>query len=293
MIEQPLSGVPAWVDWLDGQSLPLLAPIRAALPRLLAREADVHAVTNLAYRDALLAAGLWSLLPPVRRQNKAGDLSTLERVVLMTGIDTVLQACLKRPILPDLLGQQRAALSWAHLLLQRSRLATVCAELLAKQRHDIDAHEVMTAALLRDLVEILLTIHAPKLVGRIVALQRNDSQLRSGMAQKMVFGFPFVELQLALVEHWHLPAVLLQLMDERHANVPRVRTVATAVAFARHVTRGWHDTALPSDYQQIADLCRIPADAAYRLAQSAAIRAARDWRWYGIAPPAAMLPALS
>lgn len=293
MIEQPLSGVSAWIDWLDSQPLPLLAPVHAALPKLLAAEdADVHAVTALAYRDALMAAGLWELVPASHRRHKTGNLGTLERVVLMTGIDTVLRACLKRPTLTDALPQHRSVQHQVHLLLQRSRLATVCAEALANQRHDIDAHEVMTAALLRDLVEILLTVHAPRLMARIVALQRNDRQLRSGVAQKTVFGFPLVELQLALVEHWHLPAVLLQLMDDRHAGVPRVRTVAAAVAFARHVTRGWDDTALPSDYQLIADLCRVTPEAAYKLARSAAVRAARDWPWYGITPPAAALPSL-
>jgi hypothetical protein len=164
--------------------------------------------------------------------------------------------------------------------MQRSYLAGLCAARWANYRHDIDGNEVMTAALLRDIAEILLACFAPKLALRVRALQMSDHGIRSAVAQRVVFGFPALDLQLALIQNWHLPPILKMLMDESHADNPRVRTVATAVAFARHVVNGWDDAALPDDYAAIAEITSLSHDAAIQTAVEATKVASESWHWY-------------
>ena len=44
------------------------------------------------------------------------------------------------------------------------------------------------------------------------------------------------------------------MMNHHHAESPRTRTVALAVALARHSANGWDNPALPDDYSAIAAL---------------------------------------
>jgi hypothetical protein len=67
--------------------------------------------------------------------------------------------------------------------------------------------------------------------------------------QKQVMGFTGIEMQRQLTIEWHLPALLLNLLDPVQANTTRVRNVMLAVNLARHSAHGWDDAALPDDYR--------------------------------------------
>jgi hypothetical protein len=68
---------------------------------------------------------------------------------------------------------------------------------------------------------------------------------------------PLYQLKLALAEAWHLPSLLIQLMDPQHTENPRVRNVKLAVDLARHSANGWNNAALPDDFAGIRDLLHI------------------------------------
>lgn len=68
---------------------------------------------------------------------------------------------------------------------------------------------------------------------------------------------PLYQLKLALAEAWHLPTLLVQLLDHQHTENPRVRNVKLAVDLARHSANGWGDAALPDDFAAIRDLLHI------------------------------------
>ena len=50
-------------------------------------------------------------------------------------------------------------------------------------------------------------------------------------------------------------------MDESSAANPRVRNVLLAADFARHVTDGWGNDALPDDIAEIEKLVHLPREA--------------------------------
>ena len=174
--------------------------------------------------------------------------------------------------------------------MSRARHAALYALDWSVQRNDIDTDEVVIAALLRDMTEMLLWCFAPQPMLTINEHKRRDPALRSAAVQREVLGFRLIELQLALASTWHLPKLLLSLMDEGHAGKPRTRCVALAVALARHSSKGWFDAALPDDYAGVAELLQIPPELAWQRIRHTALEAARGWDWYGVPPAAAWLP---
>ena len=56
---------------------------------------------------------------------------------------------------------------------------------------------------------------------------------------------------------WHLPELLVQINDERHAETAQVRNVLLAVRLARHTARGWDNAALSDDVRDIAALLNL------------------------------------
>jgi hypothetical protein len=108
--------------------------------------------------------------------------------------------------------------------------------------------------------------------------------MRSASAQRAVLGFTLSELQLALAREWHLPALLLDLMDDRQAGKPRVQIVKLSVSVARHAANGWYDAALPDDYAGLRKLTSLPPDQVKRWVRQSALQAARHWRDFGVRP---------
>jgi len=77
--------------------------------------------------------------------------------------------------------------------------------------------------------------------------------------QKAVLGITLVDLQQALMKAWRLPALLVRLGDERHAEQTQVKNVLLAVRVARHSARGWDDAALPDDVAEIGAMLQLGA----------------------------------
>lgn len=142
-------------------------------------------------------------------------------------------------------------------VINRARQAAHWARHWAILRRDVDVEEITLAAFLHDLAELLMWLFAPTLALKISAAQRARPHERSAIIQAEIYGVPLYQLKLALAEAWHLPALLIQLMDHRHTENPRVRNVKLAVDLARHSAKGWSDAALPDDFAAIRGLLNI------------------------------------
>jgi hypothetical protein len=286
MIEQPLANQDAWVHFFETSTLPVLQKTHDSLLALKASGdgATVQGLAAVAKHDALFALQILRFLQQHRSSHQLTDVTTVERVILMVGVDKLLTEFGDVVTVESMLAPHPAALEAVQRVMQRAHHAALCADKWAAYRHDIDNAEVMTAALLRDIAEILVGCFSPRLYQRIRAMQHADKRLRSQVAQKVVLGFPLINLQLALIDQWRLPPILKMLMDEGHAENPRVRTVATAVAFARHVANGWDDAALPDDFKAAAELTSLSEDEVYKITIQATARAAESWSWYAAEP---------
>jgi HD-like signal output (HDOD) protein len=292
MLERSLKDVAAWVQYFDQVDIPVLRRTVDSLAHFKAIEDDLNGreLADAIMHDPLMTLKVLRYLHHHHSRRQAQDITTISHALMMVGTTPFFRHFSGLKVVEDELKGHPAPLTGLGRGMSRARHAALYAQDWAVQRHDIESDEVTIAALLRDLGEMLMWCFAPRLMMTVVALMQHDKTMRSAEAQKKVFGFRGIELQLALVRDWHLPALLQTLMDDDHADKPRARNVALAVRLARHSANGWQDPALPDDYRDIAQFLGIGEEAAYHRVIATCLQAARSWTWYGVPPAAALLP---
>jgi HD-like signal output (HDOD) protein len=150
-------------------------------------------------------------------------------------------------------------------VIERAHRAARFALGFAAQRFDPDAAVLHEAALLHDFAELLLWCHAPGLALQIARRQAADATLRSADVQQAVLGIELSALQQALMKAWRLPALLIRLDDDDHAESSQVKNVSLAVRVARHSAQGWDNAALPEDVAAVAALLQLSSTSALKL----------------------------
>lgn len=258
-LEQPLASLDDYVACFSAQTLPVLKQTNRAL-EVLAKDLDklgAKKVAGAVLGDPLMTLRLLTHLQRSRGQRQNRDITTIDRAVMMLGIEPFFAQFSDMPTLELTLAGHPKALVGVLKVIGRARRNTHFARDWAVVRHDLDVDEITVAALLQDATEILCWTFAPSLTQQVYDLQRANRKLRSSVAQRAVFGFTAHEIQASLVRAWGLPELLVNLMDERHADNPRVRNVLLADAFARHSARGWDDPALPDDIDAVQNLLKI------------------------------------
>lgn len=254
-IEEPPRTLEDWAGRIARLEIPVLRRTLAELEALrTAKDApDPRAVAGVVCADPLMALRLFAFLAD-RRRHPSADVATVERAVVMLGVPPFFRAFSALPTVEVRLLARRDAHAGLLRVLRRARRAARFAFEFSAWRNDPGAEEIVLAALLHELAEMLLWCFAPTLALRVRAVQGSRPGLRSVVAQRAVLGIELADLQLALARRWHLPELLAAMMDERHVANPRVRSVLLAVRLARHSARRWNDPALPDDYREIADL---------------------------------------
>ena len=259
MLEHPLHDLDTWVLYFSGAEMPILRQTARRLEEARQRIDKVSGrdISHIVLQDPLMAVRVLAYIQPFRGKHLRKDITTIAGAVMMLGIEPFF-AKFENPITIDgILKDETQALLGVLQVIRRAQRASGYAHDWAFARHDINEEEVTLAALLHDLPEILLWCFAPKLAIDIRSRQLVDKTLRSTVAQEQVLGIKLVDLQLALCGAWHLPELLKTLMDDAHADHPRVQNVTLAVNLARHSANGWEDAALPDDFQAIEKLLHI------------------------------------
>lgn len=259
MLLRPLSSLDSWVSYLGQAEIPVLKRTMRELSRLRENEENVtgRQLAGIILSDPLMTLRLLAYLEAHRRKSQTTDITTVDRAVMMIGITPFFAKFDNLPLLEDRLREHPQALLGLLRVISRARQASLFARDWAVLRHDLDVEEITVAALLHDTAEILLWCFAPTLMLDIRAMLAEQRGMRSAAAQQAVLGIRIVDLQLALARAWHLPALLQSLMDDHHADHPRVRTVIHAVNLARHSANGWNDPAIPDDLTEIGKLLNI------------------------------------
>ncbi|MBK8017460.1 MAG: HDOD domain-containing protein [Betaproteobacteria bacterium] len=280
------------VQALGQKETPVLASTAEAMSALRRDEDKISArdISRVVLRDPLMTLRVLRFAEAKRGAKQLADITTVEHAVMMHGITTFMRAHAQTTPLEVSLAKDRLALDGALRVISRAQHASAFARAIAFQRHDIESDEVIISALLHDLAELLLWCHMPREESEIRYIVDNARGVRSTSAQRLILGFTHTDLQLALARMWNLPELLCRLMDDDHADHPRVINVVTAAALARHLDHGWNDPALPDDYARVQKMCGMSLDASQRLVTSAALTAARHWRSTRIVPVATWLP---
>ncbi|NMG76297.1 HDOD domain-containing protein [Aromatoleum diolicum] len=259
LIDAPLNSVDAYVDFMSAQNVPVLRRTLREFEVLAVGQDSVSGkqIAAVVLADPLMTMKLLTTLQANRPAKQNHDITTIDRAIMMMGITPFFNKFSAMPTVEDTLAEHPNALIGVLKVIGRARRAAHYARDWAILRHDLDVDEVTVAALLLEAVEIMCWTFAPTLTLRVYEMQRANHWLRSTEAQRKVFGVSEQEIQVALVRAWKLPELLITLMDDAHADNPRVRNVQLAADFARHLASGWDNDALPDDIAEIGKLVHL------------------------------------
>jgi HD-like signal output (HDOD) protein len=264
-LHAPLPNLASWVARFRAMPIPVMAGTAAAIGELIDHEdaVDAHTIAESIGADPLMTLKLLSHVGTVSRRET--DVETVTAALVLMGVGPFFRTFSSLLTIEELIGDLPEALAGAHAVLDRSHRAARFALGFAAHRADPDAAVLHEAALLHDFAELLLWCHAPGLALQIARRQAADATLRSADVQQAVLGTSLPALQQALMKAWRLPALLIRLDDDDHAESSQVRNVLLAVRVARHSAQGWDNAALPDDVTAVAALLQLSAASAIRL----------------------------
>lgn len=259
MIDQPLLDSDAWINFFSQVDLPVLRHSVNELEHLrdTADSANGRILAGVVLHDPLLALRVLAYIESNRTQRQTVDIATIDRAIMMIGMTPFFRDFQNLPVAEEQLKAHPQALLGLLKTINRARRAAHWARHWAILRHDVDVEEITLATLLHDVAELLMWLFAPSLALKVNEAQRAQPHQRSATIQSEIYGVSLYQLKLALAEAWHLPTLLIQLLDHRRTENPRVRNVKLAVDLARHSANGWSDAALPDDFKAIRDLLHI------------------------------------
>lgn len=269
-LEQALPNLAAWAAHFEKAEIPVLGDTTAAIEAMRLNEdaVDAHLISEQVDADPLLTVKLLAHVATLHSTRRTTDTETTTEALVLLGISPFFRAFGPQPTVEDDLCDMPAALEGLRGSIRRAHRAADLAQGFAVQRQDPDVAVIREAALLHDFAHMLLWCHAPRL-----ALQLSHSELDDPVAaQRQVLGIDLAALQQALVRAWHLPELLLQLADERHAASSQVRNVTLAVRLARHPLPRWNASELTSgleqDLQQLSRLLGLAREPTLDLLRS-------------------------
>ena len=258
-IHRALPDLRAWTAHFVAAPLPVLSRTADWLEDCREQEdaMDAHLLAEGVSADPLMTLKLMSHVARVRSGRSTADPETVTAALVLLGVAPFFRAFGPQSTVEQQLARQPEALRGLEEVLARARRAAALALAFAVHRMDTDAPQIHAAALLHDFAEMLLWLHAPALALQIAERQRQDPTLRSAAVQRELLHIELADLQQALMQAWHLPALLVRLSDDRHADTAEVRNVLLAVRVARHSARGWDNAALPDDVRDVAELLNL------------------------------------
>ena len=260
---------------IDG--LPTLSPVAARVLRLSGSDqADLREIIHVVEGDPALSARLISLC---RRSDMGVSVATVDRAVVMLGLDAVRAALLSLEVFelmgpgeePEDVPAARAVdrrQLWLYALAVGSA-AEVFAESLRGGKGAPKPGEAYLCGLLHDLGKVAMDRILPKAFARCVELAEHQ-RVDFAVVSRKVIGVDHYTVGKRLAERWHLPLAIQDAMwlhdhpPERLPAVDHARTlelVIAGVALARSLHLGWSGAfrATP-DLAETLRSCGIPAD---------------------------------
>ncbi len=263
-----------WVDFFGPLDLPVLrhtARNIGALGHDIER-VDARSIADAVLQDPLMTLKVFAWSARTRSRRQVTDIETIEPVVLMSGVYAFFTQFANLPTAESQLAGQPKALAGLLRVINRAYRAATYARDWALRRRDLDTEVILIGAMLHDFAELLMWLYAPALALEVENRLLADATRRSADVQRAVFGVRLADLEYELVRHWHLPELLISVMDDAHADHPRVRNVLYAANLARHSARSWDNAALGDDFRDIARLLNVSPEHVVHLVVPAEFR---------------------
>ncbi len=248
-----------WIARLRSAEPPVLASSTQAL-HVLAAELESLRLDTLAttiLNDPYLT--LRTLLAANRREagQASRETTTVRHALMVLGVGPFLRQFEALPTIESVLGVTSVPYQRVQALVHRARHVAEQARDFASLRHDRDPEEAAAAALLLDLPELLICIHAPD---ACIQLEEHRHRAPPAEAELAALGVTLGELQQPLAEALGVPELLRALMDTTQTERPRVFGVHLAARVASHFEHGGPADELDADLQTAAEWLHLARD---------------------------------
>jgi len=209
----------AWASFWRGKMLPILPETLAELAQQARRAERVlpGQIAEIVLRDPLLAVQVLRFINQRERTSLAADIVSIEKAVMLMGVQPFFDRFSRLPSIATALPADSP--SYQRLLALRldTELLVRLLSDLAEQRYDARPEEIIMAALLAELNEMLVLL-AP-------ALDVNAPQSARSIQP--------------LLRVFRVPDVLVGLLEDRGEAVPRETLQLAIVRLARALRKGW------------------------------------------------------
>ena len=233
--------VPQWAAYLAAQQLPVMPRSKLLLTTLAEEKGDdlsANDLADLANGDPFLCLCLLREAEKRRSTRLGHETTTPLSAAMQLGIQGFQELLNTSPETDETntgLAHCEVHAAWAGQL----------AATWSSARSDVSPDEVLMAALLAEMGELLLWHFAPELPQAALDALASGKAHRTVEAQELACGFKFKDLTLKCVEIWKLPAILVQLIrgtDTARANIARL-----CIDTTRHLIASSSNPALPDD----------------------------------------------
>ena len=139
MIEHPFPDTDAWVLFYTQANLPVLRHTVHALEKLREHAETVNGrvLSSVILQDPLMTLRVLAYLEENRRKNQRTDITTIDRALMMIGVDPFFRTFENLPLVEDQLQAHPKALLGLLKDIRRARKATHWAREWAIFRHDL------------------------------------------------------------------------------------------------------------------------------------------------------------
>jgi HD-like signal output (HDOD) protein len=288
MADVAANSVAGWVKRLSGGSVPVL---EHHLRALLALEPSVDKLSAARIAreilpDPLLTLNILHAANEHRDRHFGTEITTVEHALSMLGVTPLFERARRYATVETTFGNDASARLAVCALARRCQHAAWQARDWAVLRADTCSEEVWVAAMLAFLPELLLTVRQPEQAHKWLASGAN------GGAWMRALEVDREGLRAPLLQAWHVPELLRELLDPAHFNRPRVRNVLLAARLAEAAEGGWWQPAVHDAVSEAADLLRQLDQDMERVIRRNMLEVARADPWNPAPPAAAWLPML-
>ncbi|MEZ5659996.1 MAG: HDOD domain-containing protein [Burkholderiaceae bacterium] len=258
----------SWASRL-GHGLPMLRVTRRKIDTAWRQpdRVDANMLTEIILRDPLFTLRVLSHANASRSERVVTSPETVCAAILLLGLNAFRRIVDATAVLEDLVGHNRDVSRRIRHLLRRARRAGRIGLTLAVERQDPDALLIYEAALVHDVVEMLIWIVEPAMGESLLEALPLHSDPEQ--AQRAVLGCTLVEIGMRLLHYWQLPSVLLELSSRPDEHGRSSRIASLAIRFAQHAERGWTHASVLDDLKELAALMAISLPAARSLIERA------------------------
>ncbi|WP_289830060.1 histidine kinase [Crenobacter oryzisoli] len=269
-----------WLQSLSSQRWPILPASRQALDELDKKQLDLiyfGDLANLCLSDPLLLLDLLRAVSGSRALNRDDATLSVESVLLMAGLDSVLGRFRDLPAIAVTASLGAARVDQLTDWLGRARIGAYLAKEWLSLADAIRVEDVYLAALIYNL---------PACLYLMTQQRHQDGPLLSQIEE--AFNVSYDQLVQQFIETLPLPAALLSLLDGANHD-PRRTLLQLAVETANTLDLGWWQPAWNSRLATVAAEVNINQEQVYQTVVQATLAVARHARAPGYANPARYL----